>query len=108
MATTTVKSRIENLIATAQLLERVDADPSSIGAAQYQRLTRKVQALLSDEVPADAMQAVLRNFPATALLYENMHYDQAGLSQAPLELAVSAELQTRQLLEKLRPGPHKA
>lgn len=102
MATTTVKNRIENLIATAQLLERVDADPSSIGAAQYQGLTRKVQALLDDEVPADALQAVLRNFPATALIYENLHYAHAGLSQAPLELAVAAELQTQRLLEKLR------
>jgi len=103
MSTATLKSRIESLIATAHLLERVDANPALIGAAQYQSLARKLGSLLlDDDLPDDALRAVLRASPASALLYENLRYEQAGLSQAPLDLAVSSELQAGELIARLR------
>ena len=104
MHTATIKSRIENLIAMARLLERSDADPSLIGAAQYQNLARLVQSLLSDDLPDEALRAVLRAFPAAALLYENLHYDRSGLSQSPLDNAVSTELQASAIIERIRAG----
>lgn len=105
MASTTLKSRIEHLIAMAQLLERVDANPALIGAAQYQHLSRMVQSLLSEEdLPAEALHAVLQACPASALLYENLHYDRSGLSQSPLDLAISSELQAGKLIDKVRQG----
>lgn len=103
MATATLKSRIENLIAMTQLLERVDARPALVGAAQYRKLVQTVQDLLgADDLPDEALRAVLRASPAAALLYENLHYDRSGLSQSPLELAIDSELDARQVLDRLR------
>ncbi|MCX2860710.1 hypothetical protein OOZ63_02535 [Paucibacter sp. PLA-PC-4] len=103
MATATLKSRIENLIAMTQLLERVDANPALVGAGQYRKLVQTVQALIdADDLPGDALLAVLRASPAAAQLYENLHYDRSGLSQSPLELAIDSELSARQFLGRLR------
>ena len=102
MSVATLTSRIETLIAMARLLERVDANPSLIGAAQYQNLSRLVQTLLSEDLPDDALRAVLRAIPVAAVLYENLHYDRSGLSQSPLDAAVSAELQANEVIERMR------
>ena len=104
MGVATIRSRIETLIATARLLEHADANASLVGAAQYRNLSRLVQSLLGEDVPDDALRAVLRAFPATAMLYENLHYDRSGLSQSPLEGAVSAELLASEVIERLRAG----
>lgn len=104
MGVATIRSRIETLIATARLLEHADANASLVGAAQYRSLSRLVQSLLGEDVPDDALRAVLRAFPATAMLYENLHYDRSGLSQSPLEGAVSAELLASEVIERLRAG----
>lgn len=98
----TLKNRIENLLAMAHLLERVDEKPTQVGAAQYQSLVRTVGSLLDDDLPPDAVQAVLRRFPATAALYENLHYDRSGLSQSPLEAAINSELLADQVIAKAR------
>lgn len=105
MSTATHQNLIENLVAMARLLERVDADPALIGAAQYQSLARKVGALLDDaELPESALRAVLGASGACATLYENMHYDRSGLSQSPLESAVQAEVSAAEAIERARHG----
>ena len=43
MAAAALKNRIENLIAMAQLLERVDANPTLVGAQQYLHLVKAIQ-----------------------------------------------------------------
>ena len=107
MAAATLQNRIENLIAMAQLLERVDAQPTLVGAQQYQNLVRTVQGLLQeDDLPEDALRAVLRACPASATLYENLHYDRSGLSQSPLDSAVSSELAATEFLGSLRAKAH--
>jgi hypothetical protein len=103
MATAALQNRIENLIAMVQLLERVDARPTLVGAQQYQNLVQTVKKLLDDEeVPEDARRAVLRASPASATLYENMHYDRSGLSQSPLDAAVASEMAATELIARLR------
>ena len=102
--TTTVKNRIENLIAMAQLLERVDANPALVGAVQYRNLARMVQSLLAEDLPDDALRAVLRACPAAAQLYENLHYDRSGLSQSPLENAINSELAASEVIDRARAG----
>ncbi len=107
MAAAALKNRIENLIAMAQLLERVDANPTIVGAQQYLNLVSTVKALLSeDDLPEDALRAVLRACPATAQVYENMHYDRSGLSQSPLDAAVSSEMAATELIASLRARTH--
>ena len=103
-ASTTVKSRIENLIALAQLLERVDADPLAVGAAQYRGLVEQIQTLLRTDLPRRAIDAVLSACPATAIVYENLHYEQAGLSRAPLEQSVASEMAASALIQRARSG----
>jgi hypothetical protein len=106
MAAATLQNRIENLIAMAQLLERVDANPTIVGAQQYQNLVRTVQTLLAEDLPEDAMRAVLRACPACATVYENMHYDRSGLSQSPLDSAVSSEMAATEFIASLRARAH--
>lgn len=106
MAAAALKNRIENLIAMAQLLERVDANPTIVGAQQYRNLVGTVKTLLEDDLPDEALRAVLRACPASATLYENMHYDRSGLSQSPLDAAVSSELAASELIAGLRARMH--
>jgi hypothetical protein len=109
MAAAALQNRIENLIAMVQLLERVDARPTLVGAQQYQNLVQTVRKLLDDEeIPEDARRAVLRASPASATIYENLHYDRSGLSQSPLDAAVSSELAASELLARLRVGARPA
>ncbi|HEX7639496.1 MAG TPA: hypothetical protein VF457_13960 [Burkholderiaceae bacterium] len=103
----TLRNRIENLIAMARLLERVDAQPTLVGAEQYRHLVLAVQSLLADEeLPEDALRAVLGASPACATLYENLHYDRSGLSQSPLDAAVAAEMAASDLIASLRARAH--
>ena len=106
MAAAALKNRIENLIAMAQLLERVDANPTVVGAQQYRNLVGTVRGLLAEDLPEDALRAVLRACPASATLYENMHYDRSGLSQSPLDAAVVSELAASELIAGLRARQH--
>src|SRR5438094_7947016 len=103
MAAAALKNRIENLIAMAQLLERVDANPTLVGAQQYLNLVNTVKALLSeDDLPDDALRAVLRACPASALIYENLHYDRSGLSQSPLDAADASATASDLMIPGLR------
>ena len=104
--TAALKNRIENLIAMAQLLERVDANPTLVGAQQYLNVVNTVKTLLAEDLPEDALRAVLRACPASAMLYENMHYDRSGLSQSPLDAAISSEMNATELLTSLRARAH--
>jgi len=45
---------------------------------------------------------VLAEFPAAAQLYENQHYQHAGLCRSPLDPALAAEMQARQWIEQAR------
>jgi hypothetical protein len=99
----TLQSRIENLVAMARLLERVDAEPALVGAQQYQTLARKVQLLLDDpELPDGALRAILGASGVCATLYENLHYDRSGLSQSPLDAAVASETQAVEAIARAR------
>ena len=97
----TVRSRLENVIALAGLLERVETHPSSISADQYQALVRQLKMALGQELPHEALQAVLAAHPAAAELYENQHYAESGLSRSPLERSVNSELMASQLIARV-------
>jgi len=96
----TIKSRLENVIALARLLERVEGTVTRIAPEQYQGLVKQLTVALSQELPDDALQAVLGAHPAAAEVYENMHYAQSGLSRSPLERSVSSELEASRLIAR--------
>ena len=95
-----VKTRIETVVALAGLLERVERNGVAVGADQYRSLVRQLGTALSQELPDDALQAVLGASPAAAEVYENLHYAQSGLSRAPLERSVGSEMLAAEALAR--------
>ena len=100
-STEPLHTRLETLIALARLLERVEASPVAVGAGQYRALVRQIQSLLSVPLPAPALQAILKAHPASAEIYENLHYDTSGLSRSSLDLAVASEMLATQLIHRI-------
>ena len=98
--TDSLQSRLETLIALARLLERVEASPVAVSADQYRALVRQLKTVLASRMPQPALDAVLGAHPATAELYENMHYRESGLSRSPLDRSVSTELLAADLIHR--------
>jgi methyl coenzyme M reductase alpha subunit len=96
----TLRNRLETVIALARLLERVDHSPVAVGADQYRALVRQLGVALTQEMPDEALQAVLGAHPGAAEVYENMHYAQSGLSRSSLERSVESEKLARQVLAR--------
>lgn len=94
----TVRSRIENAVALAQLLQRVESDMAQVDANQYRLLVGQLKAALAEELPPQALGAILGACPAAAEVYENLHYGHAGLSRAPLERSVASEMLAAQVI----------
>ena len=95
-----VRTRIETVVALARLLEHVERGGAQVGADQYQGLVRQLKIALSQELPDDALQAILGAHPGAAELYENMHYAQSGLSRSQLDRSVSSEMLASQVIAK--------
>ncbi len=89
-------------ITLAELLQRVEGAPDTIGASQYQALVTHLDALLAQLPPGDGLQRLLDTFPAAAMVYENRQYAYAGLCRAPLELSLNSELAAREAIEKVK------
>lgn len=104
----TARTDFTPLAVLAQLLDRLDASATSADPLQYRLLAQRVTQLLHDlqfkAEAQDGLQGLLRSSPALTLLYENLHYAEAGLCRAPLAQSVAAEVQTRQLLGRLAQG----
>ena len=98
--TDSLQTRLETLIALARLLERVEASPVAIGADQYRALVRQLKTVLASNVPGRRCEAILAAHPATAELYENMHYEVSGLSRSPLDRSVATELLAADLIHR--------
>ena len=98
-STQSLRTRLENVIALARLLQRVEAGPAAIAADQYQALVRQLKGALEGEFPHEALQAVLNAYPSAGELYENMHYAQSGLSRSALERSIGSEMLASQVLE---------
>ncbi len=96
---------LRTAITLAELLQRIEASNQVIGAAQYRQLVRHLGQLLDDVGPGDALETLLQTFPAASAVYENRHYDVAGLCRSPLEASLNSELQARALINQARKRP---
>jgi hypothetical protein len=99
-----VKNRLENAIGLARLLERVERSGTAPDPAQYQALVRQLGSALDADLPAPALEAILSASPATAELYENLHYERSGLSRSPLDRSVAAEMAATEALHRIAKG----
>ena len=95
-----LKTRLENVIALARLLERVERSAVPVGADQYRALVRQLALALAQDLPDDALQAVLGAHPGAAELYENLNYARSGLSRSSLERSVASEMLASQALAR--------
>ena len=95
-----VQSRLETVIALSRLLERVEASSTAPGADQYQALVRHLKGALAGGLPEPALNAILGTHPATAELYENMHYETSGLSRTPLDRSVVTEMLATEIIHR--------
>ncbi len=91
-----------NLVVLARVLHRLDGSAQPVDAEQFRSVAHRLAAELQ-ATPRDAgLDAVLDTFPAVAELYENLHYEHAGLCRSPLESALAAELAARAAIESAR------
>ncbi|MDQ6685407.1 MAG: hypothetical protein M3Z16_09785 [Pseudomonadota bacterium] len=97
-------SRLETAIALARLFERVDNASSAPAPEQYQALVRQLSTALEAELPAPALRAILEAHPATAELYENLHYAESGLSQHALDRSVATEMLAAEAIHRASRG----
>ncbi len=95
-----VQSRLETVNALSRLLQRVEASSTAPGADQYQVLVGHLKAALAGDLPGPALDAILSAHPATADLYENMHYETSGLSRSSLDRSVATELLAAQAIDR--------
>jgi hypothetical protein len=92
----------KNLVMLARMLERLDRSGEPVDPQQYRGVVEHLTQVLRS-VPHDAaLEAVLQASPATAEVYENMHYQHAGLCRSPLELSLGAEIAARDVIENAR------
>ena len=91
MSSSWIRTKLETVVPLAYLLECVETGTAIATADGYRRLVLRLQAALSEDIPAEALQAILSAYPATGELFENLHYGHSGLSRAPLERSVSSE-----------------
>ena len=96
-----VRTRLENVIGLARLLERVERSTTAPDAGQYRALVRRLGDALQADLPDEALKAILGAYPATAELYENLHYEKSGLSRSSLERSVQTEMLTSQALHRI-------
>ena len=96
-----VRTRLENVIALARLLERVERSSVAPDPGQYRALVSQLGEALESNLPEAALKAVLNAYPATAELYENLHYEKSGLLRSPLERSVETEMLTSQTLHRI-------
>jgi hypothetical protein len=86
------------VLTLSRLLERLERSPEPVGADQYRSVVEHLGQALQEAPVDEALQALLDAHPAAAELYENLNYQHAGLCRSPLDRALAAELQARDVL----------
>jgi len=108
MSSSWTRTRLETVVALAQLLECVETGVASASAEGYRRLVTRLQAALSEDIPADVLQAILNAYPAAGEVFENLHYEHFGLCRASLERSVFAEQLAKHVIAFAARGMRKA
>ena len=89
------------LVTLAQLLERLERHVAPSSPEQYRSVVDHLSKELDQAEPGEDLNFLLDSFPATAQLYENLHYAHAGLCRSPLDASLAAELRAKELIRRL-------
>jgi hypothetical protein len=104
-----IPSGLDTVALLGHLLERLDQRPGQVSPQQYRDVARRLTQALA-EVPGDAraqrvLQGLLASLPALGDLYENLHYEHAGLCREPVDAAARAELAARECIARAAAKP---
>jgi hemoglobin-like flavoprotein len=86
----------------AALLERLDHSTVAVGADQYRSVVTHLVDELATVEPGEALKSLLDAHPAAAQVYENLHYQHAGLCRSSLDFSLAAELQAKAIIERVK------
>lgn len=97
----TLPESLKVILMLSRLLEHLEQDGRSTNAEQYRSVVQHLTLAISQETPSDEFKVMLERFPATAALYENLHYEYAGLCRSPLAASLHAEQTMREVLKRV-------
>lgn len=86
----------------ARRLEQRENNAARVDAQLYRFEARCMTEELQSAPTDDALEALLEVFPATAEIYENLHYAQTGLSRSEPSAAMASLLLARKAIAKAR------
>ena len=101
-------SELSLLRVLAALLDRLDDSEVRVDGAQYLGVVTRLEQALRDAKPSDALRELLATQPAASELYENAHYEVAGLCCSPLETSVAAEQSARAVIQRAMQTPRES
>lgn len=94
----------KNLVLLARVLERLERSTQRVDADQYRSVVNRLASELA-VAPRDAgLHAVLQACPFAAEIFENIHYQHAGLCRSSLNDGMAAERATRSIIGRARHG----
>ena len=96
------QERTAALVRLATVLQHFESGRLPFNADHYRAVVKQLSRTLRRHADLPALKAVLDAHPAAAELYENLHYEQAGLARSPLEQAVAAELEATHAIARVR------
>jgi hypothetical protein len=92
----------KNLVLLARVLERLERSTEAVDPDQYRSVVNHLASELAVAPRDAALQAVLQACPFAAEIYENIHYQYAGLCRSSAESGVAAERSARAAIERAR------
>ena len=86
----------------ASLLQHLETSSQSVHPDQYRTVVEHLTAQLQTAVVSDELGTILKAYPASGELYENLRYELAGLCLHDLDRAIASEQLTQRTLNALR------
>jgi hypothetical protein len=93
-----VPGRLKVLVTLAKLLEQLERSEVPVGADQYRSVVQHLAHELGAVERDETLTKLLTLFPAMSELYENLHYEHAGLCRSLLDASLAAEVEARAAL----------
>lgn len=90
---------ITDAVLLAQLLERLERGGHP-DAGQYRMVVGRLGEELARIDDVETLNSLLEAHPATAELYENLHYAQSGLCRSLLDASTASELWAREVIAR--------
>ncbi len=98
----TLPDHLQVTLTLASLLEGLDRSKIPVDAEQYRTVAQRLAGEFATVATGPEFFAILDEYQAASQLYENLHYEHAGLCRVPLDTALAAEGQARDFIERVR------